>query len=78
MTPLLTVQQCAERLNCHSGLVRRLIAAGKLPASKVGLKEWRIDPADLEAFIRGSRSQAPEPVMADGERLPVVSRRRFA
>ena len=52
--PMLTVQQVATRLNIHHGLVRRLIANGTLPASKIG-KEWRIEPDDVENFIVSTR-----------------------
>lgn len=73
---MLTVQQCAERLNCHDGLVRRLISAGKLLGSKIG-KEWRVKPEDLEAFLAGARPVTAEPVIPLAERLPEPSRRRF-
>jgi excisionase family DNA binding protein len=57
---MLTIQQVSERLNCADSLVRRLIYAGKLPASKVG-RDWRIDPDHLDAYLAGSR---PRPVAA--------------
>jgi excisionase family DNA binding protein len=73
--PMLTVQQCAERLNCHHSLVRRLITSGKLTASRLG-KEWRIEPDDLEAFIAGRRHQPIAP-RSDLDPLPALAVRRF-
>lgn len=75
MTRMLTIADVAERLNCHDGLVRRLIGSGKLPASKVG-GQWRIDPPDLEAFIQGTRTvRATDPT---SDSLPPIAVRRFA
>lgn len=70
---MLTVQQVAHRLNCADGLVRRLIYAGKLPASQLG-RDWRIDPDDLDAFLAGSRPARPVE-RAEASELPPSSRR---
>jgi excisionase family DNA binding protein len=75
MTPLLTVQQAAERLNVAPQLVRRLCGSGKLPASKIG-QGWRIEPTDLEAFIAGHRQQPHEPAQSDCD-LPALAVEHF-
>lgn len=69
-----TVQQVSYRLNCADSLVRRLIAAGKLPATKVG-RDWRIEPDDLDAFLaRGRTAPMPQPSCD----LPPVANPRFS
>lgn len=44
--PVLTTKQVAERLNISRNRVLDLIAAGRLPAVKLG-RDWTIRPADL-------------------------------
>lgn len=44
---MLTLEQAAERLAVHPRTVRRMIAAGELPAYRYGKRLIRIDPADL-------------------------------
>lgn len=73
---MLTIEQCAERLNKKHGSVRRLIGAGKLRAAKVG-GVWRVKPEELDAFIERSSNVIVEPVIPQSERLPEPSRRRF-
>jgi excisionase family DNA binding protein len=52
-SPLLTVAQAAERLAVSEKSVRRLIAAGKIPAVKIG-GSVRVDPARArELRLRG-------------------------
>lgn len=46
---LLTVKEAAERLKLHTGSVRRLIASGRIPASKVG-HEWRVPLVFIESL----------------------------
>jgi excisionase family DNA binding protein len=53
---LLTVRDVAEILNNSVKSVRRFIDAGALRASRIG-GSWRIDPADLQDFIRDRRSR---------------------
>lgn len=43
---LLTVTQTAERLNVSTRRVRALIAAGRLPAEKIG-RDWLIKESSL-------------------------------
>lgn len=47
---LLTKKDAADRLAVSPATVSRLIAAGALPAVKIG-KLVRIRPADLSAFV---------------------------
>jgi excisionase family DNA binding protein len=70
-TRLLTVRQVADRLGLVTAdAVLRLIHRGDLPAANVssgpGRPTWRIDPADLAAFIAARRTR---PAVAGGRRL---------
>jgi excisionase family DNA binding protein len=45
---LISAAEAAERLNVTSSRVRKMIASGRLKATKVGIM-WLIDPKDLAA-----------------------------
>ncbi len=47
---LLTLQQVADRLQVSMSTVRRLVAAGKLKAVRIG-RSQRVRPDDLRAYI---------------------------
>jgi len=51
----MTQASAAQELGCSVRSIRRYIAAGKIPAVRLG-REIRIDPADLDAFLRPVRS----------------------
>jgi excisionase family DNA binding protein len=51
---LLSVRQAADRLRVPQSTVAALLRAGKLPGVKVD-RAWRIDPADLAAFVEASK-----------------------
>lgn len=52
MHRFLTIADVAECLNVSAGQVRTLIKTGELPAIQVGGRgQWRIDIAELEAYI---------------------------
>ncbi len=53
--PLLTLDEAAQRLRTTSWTVRRWIREGKLVGTKIG-GEWRVDPDDLEEFIRKGKT----------------------
>jgi excisionase family DNA binding protein len=72
--PLLTIDECAERLSVHHGKVRRLIGAGKIVASKIG-RDWRVDPDQLEAYITNQRPVQPQPVEPDNGLTPEAESR---
>lgn len=75
--PLLTIRECATRLNRGEQFVRRLVGSGRLPGSKIG-NAWRVDADDLEAFIVGHRPQpAIEPIESDRD-LPAEAASRYA
>ena len=56
---LLEVSHVAHRLSASQEFVRRLIRDGKLAAIRLGTR-WRVDPADLQAFIARQRRAATE------------------
>jgi len=51
---LMEVAQVAHRLNFNPRIVWRLIREGKLKAIRIESR-WRIDPADLKAYIDAQR-----------------------
>lgn len=55
--PLLTPEQTAKLLNITERKLGELLRSGELAGIKVG-REWRIDYADLEKYIRERRSKA--------------------
>ena len=63
----LTPKQVASHLQVSRGQVAKLLAWGHLRGSKVG-NLWRIDPADLEAYL-ASRSNQPTPTVPTRKRL---------
>lgn len=46
----LTIRETAEKLDISEESVRDFIKAKKLRAVKIG--QWRVNPEDLEAFIK--------------------------
>lgn len=52
---LLEVPHVAHRLSFSPEHVRRLIRTKQLPAYRFGAR-WRVDPADLQAFVDASKS----------------------
>ncbi len=54
---LLEVSHVAHRLSMSEDYVYRLIHDGKLAAIRLG-KRWRVDAADLQAFIAKQRRAA--------------------
>jgi excisionase family DNA binding protein len=64
MSRLLTVKQAALVLGCSEDLVRRLVNAGKLPATRIGVGprgRIKILEEDLEAYVLGNRRGPLEP-----------------
>lgn len=59
-SPLLTVREAAELLKCSATNVYSLIDSGLLPVVRVGnAKGYRIDPNDINAFIRDRKEAKP-------------------
>ncbi len=52
---LLKVKQTADLLGICERLARTLIAAGELPIVRVSARAIRVDPRDLEGFIKRRR-----------------------
>lgn len=55
---LISVTQAADRLGVSGQTIRRLIAAGALPATRIGTKLLRIDPAEVERLAQPSTGAA--------------------
>lgn len=51
---LLTLQQVADRLQVSMSTVRRLVAAGKLKAVRIG-RNLRVRPEDLSKYIEEAK-----------------------
>ena len=47
---MLTTAQAAEILDMDLRYVRRLVASGKIKATKITPRLWLIDPRDLDAY----------------------------
>jgi excisionase family DNA binding protein len=65
---LLTVAEAARWARVSEKTVRRRIAAGELPAVRIGARKGspiRIDPAELEDFLHGARRRPPAGEAAD-------------
>lgn len=48
--PLITAERAAELLQLHPKTVKRLAAAGSIPAMKIG-RVWRFRESELDAYI---------------------------
>lgn len=59
MEPLLTLDEVANILQLHVITIRKFVLAGKIRASQLGNKEYRVRQSDLEAFIEGSTVKRP-------------------
>lgn len=55
----LTPEEVARKLRLHPDTVARLLRQGKLPGYKVA-GSWRINTAELEAWIKNQRKHAGE------------------
>lgn len=56
---LLQVEDVAARLSISTKTVRRLIAAGKLRAIRLGRRALRVSEADLQAYLAGTTNRPP-------------------
>lgn len=57
-TRLLTVPEAASRLNLSSRSVWAMIADGRLPALRFGVRATRVDAADVERLIAEAKARA--------------------
>ncbi|MEZ5079556.1 MAG: helix-turn-helix domain-containing protein [Thermoleophilia bacterium] len=67
---LLTLNDCAQRLNVGKRTIERWRAEGRLAVVKVG-RVTRVEPAELERFISANRMHSSEPLVT-----PVYGRGR--
>ena len=58
-SPLLRVEQVAERLNTSEFTVRRFLQSGELVGYKIK-GEWRVSEADLAEFLRQRKQPKKE------------------
>lgn len=63
---LLEVSHVAHRLSASPGFVRQLIRTHQLHAIRIGTR-YRVDPADLQAFIDARRIAALQQAVATRE-----------
>ena len=52
LTPYLTLQQVAERLNVTDRTVRKYVSSGHLPAYRLGSRDLRFRLEDVENLLR--------------------------
>ena len=82
---LLTVEQCAELLQCSTSMIERFIRAGELRRVRLssrevgkgqrGPKGWRVAPAALQEFIAARDAYEMRPDDAPSPALPAVKSR---
>ena len=48
---LLTIESAAEMLAVHPRTIRRYIAAGDLPAYRIGARQIRVRASDIDALL---------------------------
>jgi len=53
----LSADEAADMLNMHARTVRRLLASGKLPGTRLG-RHWRISAAAVRRLIEGGEKPA--------------------
>lgn len=57
---MLTINEVAKRLTVSRDTIRRMIDRGELVAIKVGLRQWRIEEAELERYIARQQGKVLE------------------
>jgi excisionase family DNA binding protein len=63
---LLTLPEAAEILNVSMSQMRALVTSGELPGVQIGGRRvWRVEPADLDAYIDGAKQRTAERVRTD-------------
>jgi excisionase family DNA binding protein len=54
----ITVEQVAEKLGVSDRTIRNMIKDKRLKAFRVGQRQWRIDQADLDAYVEEQKRRA--------------------
>ena len=57
---LLTLKEVAERLNCCERTVKTRIQNRELVGLKLSKRMWRVDPEELERYIRWNKTNVVE------------------
>lgn len=58
---ILTVEEVAQRLKLNPFTIRRLLREGVLHGIKVGKRQWRVQPRDLEAYLDRASNNEEHP-----------------
>lgn len=74
-TLLYTSTQAAELLQLNRQTVQRMILAGRLPALRLGRKEWRIPAAELHAMIERGIAEHAAKVNRKAKQTPRARRK---
>lgn len=56
--PLLSYKEVAARLRIGNRSAQRLMASGAFPVIRIAPQTLRVDPADLDAYIKAQKVQA--------------------
>lgn len=56
---LLRLSEAAELLSISKSTIWRMVKAGTIPAARIG-RQWRIKPADLQAYITAAQATNPD------------------
>lgn len=80
---LLTVEQCAELLQCSASQIERFIRAGELKRVPLSIREagkgpqgpkcWRIKPSSLAEFVAARESFEPQLPSTARPAIPLVA-----
>jgi excisionase family DNA binding protein len=61
---LMSIEEAAKYLGMSEETVRYLARSKRIPAGKIGRK-WRLNKADLEAFLRGQYDEPQSTTTVD-------------
>jgi excisionase family DNA binding protein len=68
--PLHTLPEAAEILNVSMSQIYALVRSGELPGMQVGGRlQWRVDPADLDAYIKEAKARTAQRIAQDPRSL---------
>ena len=65
----LTVDKVTLQLGVSDRTIRRMIAANKIQAYRVGERGWRIDQTDLDTYIEQQKKSAQERQLTQAQEM---------